>query len=86
MAVVESAESAAHHADGLPCPDDHGEGPCDGSCPCVCCPGHLNLLHPPSAAAVRHPTPTATPKLLAPEPEDVLSVGVAGRVFRPPRP
>jgi hypothetical protein len=47
--------SPVNHADGVPCPDGGDEGPCDGGCPCICCPGHATVIFTPSVASLEAP-------------------------------
>ena len=84
-AAVENALQSSPstlHRDGAPCPDGDEQGPCEGNCPCLCCPGHATVLFPvvegcptPDLSSTRRPGP---PKAVHPD-------GVACRVFRPPR-
>jgi hypothetical protein len=80
---AEEAPAAAHHADGAPCPDGDGNGPCDEGCPCLCCPGHASALHVASDISVPAASPM-TPDRVGP-PDTVRPDGVSSRVFRPPR-
>jgi hypothetical protein len=74
--------SPACHDDGTPCPDNGGEAPCDGDCPCLCCLGHRTI-----------PTLTAGVDLLDGEhfstylfvsSESAHPAGIVQRLFRPP--
>ena len=84
MEPVEQRPSAAKHGDAVPCPDGNGQVPCDGCCPCLCCPGHAAaLLYAPSRASLATPPLATTPRLGLPE--AVHPDGVFHRIFRPPR-
>jgi len=72
--------SVLHHGDGAPCPDN--EGPCDSSCPCLCCPGHASVIFPAAFADTR--SIMLKPHCFEPL-EAVLPDGTFCRVFRPPR-
>lgn len=82
LGTAEVHSIAAHHADGTPCPDGD-DGPCDGSCACLCCLGHAKLLYKPTGA------PSLVPDLPIVEHfsyvKDVSPRGIHVRVFRPPR-
>jgi hypothetical protein len=78
------AAASSHHRDGSQCPDnDADDAPCDEGCPCVCCPGHVQVpfandpsIHPDPPPARRHST---APMVGLPPSEFVV------RIFRPPR-
>jgi hypothetical protein len=86
VAVALESPSATHassvnHADGVPCPDGGEEGPCDGGCPCICCPGHA--MFAPSIASLERPHLSSVHRF-GPLETDHPS-GIHLRVFRPPR-
>ena len=75
--------SSVNHADGVPCPDGGGEGPCDGGCPCICCPGHATVVFSPSGVSLDTPH-LSTEHRFGPLETNHPS-GIHLRVFRPPR-
>ena len=86
-AALESPDTAhassANHSDGVPCPDGGDEGPCDGGCPCICCPGHAKVMF--SSAVVSLETPNLTTLHHFGPSESNHASGIHLRVFRPPR-
>ena len=86
--ALESSDSAhtssVNHTDGVPCPDGSGEeGPCDGGCPCFCCPGHARVIFTPSIASLERPQLSSVHRFGPPEADHPS--GIHFRVFRPPR-
>lgn len=75
--------SSVNHADGVPCPDGGDEGPCDGGCPCICCPGHATVVFSPSGVSLGTPH-LSTEHRFGPLETNHPS-GIHLRVFRPPR-
>ena len=76
-------ESSVNHADGVPCPDGGDEGPCDGGCPCICCPGHATVMFGPSVASLEAPHLSSLHRFGPPETDHPS--GIHLRIFRPPR-
>lgn len=75
--------SSVNHADGVPCPDGGDEGPCDGGCPCICCPGHATVMFAPSVASLEGPHLSSVHRFGLHETDHPS--GIHLRVFRPPR-
>ena len=79
----EVLSSSNNHSDGIPCPDGDEEGPCDGGCPCVCCPGHATTLSSPSAVFLESPHLSTAHRFGSPDVNH--RSGSILRIFRPPR-
>lgn len=75
---------SAAGSETTPCADpDSDGGPCDPSCPCSCCPGHVQTL---AFAAERVAVAAPPASELEPAPIGVLcSNGQHHRIFHPPR-
>lgn len=75
--------SNTDHAGCVPCPDGGDEDPCDGGCPCICCPGHAKVMFTPSIAPFERLYPSSAHRVAPPETDHPS--GIHFRVFRPPR-
>jgi len=75
--------SSVNHADGVPRPDGGDEGPCDGECPCICCPGHATVIFSPAVASLETSHLSSVHRFGPPDTDH--PVGIHHRVFRPPR-
>jgi hypothetical protein len=81
--AFEPVDAVDHHADGIPCSDGDGDGPCDDNCPCLCCPGHLKVVNLLSTNLLDIHL-DSTNQRFSPSEENHPN-GIHLRIFRPPR-
>jgi hypothetical protein len=71
------------HEDGSPCPDNGGDVPCDGDCPCLCCFGHRTVPVLPATIFALIGQPVSIYRFLSRDAAHPM--GVTFSIFRPPR-
>lgn len=77
-----ASEELCHSKGALSLPG-HGDGPCDPSCPCACCPGQSLTKAICTVAPLLH---ILTPQALDPiGVTDLHTADVATGIFHPPR-